>query len=87
MIVAQPHSVTLKIAIAPDGLSEVPDNASVILYNNHSLRGTMTDRAYAPKQLGDMSSVYEFRAHLESEAQLGDEGTGKILGPRMPLAL
>ncbi|MFT8432483.1 efflux RND transporter periplasmic adaptor subunit [Acetobacter orientalis] len=91
MIVAQPHSATLKIAIAPDGLWEVPDNASVIFYNNtrpdHSVRGTMTDRAYAPKQLGDMSSVYEFRAHLESEAQLGDEGTGKILGPRMPLAL
>lgn len=91
MIVAQPRSATLKIAIAPDGLWEVPDKAPVIFYNNtrpdKSVRGIMTERAYAPKQLGDMSSVYEFRSHLDGEAQLGDEGTGKILGPRMPLVL
>ncbi|WP_143216848.1 efflux RND transporter periplasmic adaptor subunit [Acetobacter orientalis] len=89
MIIAEKRSATLKIAIAPDGLWEVPDNASVIFYNNtrpdHSVRGVMTDRAYAPRQLGDMSSVYEFRAKLDTDAQLGDEGTGKILGARMPL--
>lgn len=89
LVVAPRKSRVLKIAIAPDGLWQVDPNAQVLFYNNsrpeHRVKGILTSRAYAPKQLGDMSSVYEFRADLETEAHLGDEGTGKILGPRTPL--
>ncbi|GBR10101.1 hypothetical protein AA0323_2699 [Asaia siamensis NRIC 0323] len=91
LVVAPRRSRMLKIAIAPDGLWHVADSAPVVFYNNsrpeHPVHGQLISHAYAPKQLGDMSSVYEFRADLDNEAHLGDEGTGKIVGPRTLLAL